>query len=271
MRVIVAHKAEDIPLKPVDGKPTLVYWNTLGLVQAPRLALVAAGSDFVDVRIEAGAHGADNPDYGKNWLAAKRELDGETETGADGVLTFPNLPYFLDEHVSITQSNAITQYIARQYGGKHDNKDAPLVHVTDAVLQTYQDMIMDTLSDMEGHLARMSYSPDQGPHAVKDWYLSGSVRTALKKFESLQDTFWTKACNEQQVTIAHLKLYVYLHKLTVIQKEFGTDETSAAYFSDWCQAFRTRVEGLPKIKEHMESGDYMKTPLNNGSAKWRGM
>jgi glutathione S-transferase len=267
MRVIVAHKAEDIPKKPIDGKPTLVYWNILGLVQAPRLALVAAGlegDDFVDVRIEAGA--GDSPDYGKNWLGAKKELD------ANGVLTFPNLPYFLDEHVSITQSNAITQYIARQYGGK--NKDAPLVNVTDTVLQTYQDMIMDTLSDMEGHLARLSYSPDSSPDDIKDWYLNGTaVQHHLKKFESLQDTFWNKAVAnpDQQVTIAHLKLYVYLHKLMVIQKEFGTDETAAAYFSDWCQAFMKRIEGLPKIKEHMASDEYMKTPLNNGTAKWRGM
>jgi Glutathione S-transferase, C-terminal domain/Glutathione S-transferase, N-terminal domain len=262
MRVIVAHKPQDIPKKPVDGKPTLIYWNILGLSQTQRLALVAAGvDDFVDVRIEAGPGGS--PDYGKNWLAAKKELD---ETG---VLTFPNLPYYLDEHVSITQSDTITQYIARQYGN-HD-KDAPLVHVTDTILQTYQDMIMDTLSDSESHIARMSYTPDQGPDAVKGWYLSGSVLPVLKKFESLNDTFWTKAANDKQVTIAHLKMYVYLHKLTVIQKEFGNDETAAAYFNDWCKAFMKRIEGLPKIKEYMESDNYMKTPLNNGSAKWRGM
>jgi glutathione S-transferase len=260
MRVIVAHKPEDIPKKPVDGKPTLIYWNILGLSQTQRLALVAAGVDFVDVRVEAGP--GDSPDYGKNWLAAKKELDDS------GVVTFPNLPYYLDEHVSLTQSNTITHYIARQYGD-HD-KDAPLVHVTDTILQTYQDMIVDTLSDSEAQLARMAYTPDQGPKAVMEWYLSGSVAPVLKKLESLNDTFWTKAVNDNQVTIAHLKLYVYLHKLTVIQKEFGNDET-AACLNEWCKAFMTRIEGLPKIKEYMESDQYMKTPLNNGSAKWRGM
>ena len=80
-KLIVSAK-EDIPTKPVDGKPTYVYWNILGLAQSARLALIAANVDFVDVRIDA--------DVTKDgWIAAKHTEEMQK------TLIFPNLPYFL--------------------------------------------------------------------------------------------------------------------------------------------------------------------------------
>lgn len=80
--ISVVTEKEDIPLNPIDGKPTYVYWKILGLAQSARLALVAASVDFVDVQIDA--------DKSKDgWIAAKGTPEMEK------TLTFPNLPYFL--------------------------------------------------------------------------------------------------------------------------------------------------------------------------------
>ena len=80
--VSVVSKKEDMPLQPIDGKPTYVYWKILGLAQSTRLALVAAQVDFVDVQIDA-------EESKEGWIAAKQTAEMQK------LLTFPNLPYFL--------------------------------------------------------------------------------------------------------------------------------------------------------------------------------
>ncbi|XP_071523420.1 glutathione S-transferase Mu 4-like [Panulirus ornatus] len=83
--------------------PVLGYWNIRGLAQPIRLLLEYVGTEFEDKYYECGPA----PDYNKScWFDTKFSF------GFD----FPNLPYYIDGDVKVTQSNAILRYIARKHG-----------------------------------------------------------------------------------------------------------------------------------------------------------
>ena len=65
-------------------------------------------------------------------------------------LDFPNLPYYVDGDLKLTQSMAILRHLGREHGlyGK-DNKETSQI-----------DMIMDFAGDMRLGLARLAYNPD---------------------------------------------------------------------------------------------------------------
>ncbi|KAL1467008.1 hypothetical protein MTO96_005874 [Rhipicephalus appendiculatus] len=83
--------------------PTYGYWDLRGLGQPIRNLLIYKGVQFEDKRYKFGAA----PDYDREeWLKEKFTLG----------LRFPNLPYYIDGDVKMTQSMAIIRYLAR----KHD-------------------------------------------------------------------------------------------------------------------------------------------------------
>ena len=65
-------------------------------------------------------------------------------------LDFPNLPYYIDDDVKLTQSNAILRYLGRKNGlyGSND-VDASTI-----------DMLIDEAHDFKMALARIAYNPD---------------------------------------------------------------------------------------------------------------
>ncbi|KAK2722663.1 hypothetical protein QYM36_002997 [Artemia franciscana] len=70
--------------------------------QPIRLLLAYTGTDFEDKYYVCG----EGPSYDKScWFDTKHSLG----------LDFPNLPYYIDGDVKITQSNAILRFIARKY------------------------------------------------------------------------------------------------------------------------------------------------------------
>jgi glutathione S-transferase len=243
VKVVNVLKAEDVPLKVIDGKPTLVYWNLLGLVQPLRLALVYKGVDFVDVRIHAGA--PTSPDCGAAWKGAKKSLYG--------VMPFPNLPYFMDDSVNIAQSMTILQHIARKYG---------LVGVEGQ--EHMADYICDHLADLESQISKNSYGVSAA--AVFDWYKT-SVPGALRSISPLLKD--NKFVTGDVPSIADFKLYAFLYKLTVIQADLGEPETAGIVTED-LKAFMGRIEELPNVKEYLASPEYQKRPINNTMAHWIG-
>ena len=70
------------------------------------------------------------------WAAAKENNAWE--------LSFPNLPYYVDGNVKLTQSNAILRHLGRQHGlyGFNENHAAEI------------DMLLDTSTDIRLGLAR---------------------------------------------------------------------------------------------------------------------
>ncbi|XP_064633670.1 glutathione S-transferase-like [Lineus longissimus] len=83
--------------------PVLGYWDSRGLGGPIRLLLAYCKEDFEDKHFVCG----DGPEFSMEcWHSVKDTLG----------LPFPNLPYYIDGDVKITQSNAICRHIAR----KHD-------------------------------------------------------------------------------------------------------------------------------------------------------
>jgi glutathione S-transferase len=244
VKVVEVLKVEDVPDKLIDGKPTLVYWDLVGLVQPLRLALVYKGVDFVDVRIQAGA--PSSPDCGAAWGGAKKKLYG--------IMPFPNLPYFMDDcGVNIAQTNTILHHIARKY---------ELMGVEGQEHMT--DYYCDHLTDLECQIIKFSYGA--GAPAVFDWYKT-SGPGALKSFSSiLKDK---RFLTGDVPTVADFKLYVFLYKLTVIQVDLGNPETAGILTED-LKAYMGRIEELPNVKEYIASAEYQKRPINNTMAGWIG-
>ena len=259
MKLIHVSKAEDIPRLPIDGKPTLVYWNILGLVQAIRIALAYLEVDFVDVRIDPGDPNNRNS-YKGEWFSIKQDLEK--------LMPFPNLPYFLDPEntsgegagsfLSLSQSNSILRHIGRKYNWMGTNeKDNSLI-----------DMSLDQVLDEETQMTDMAYP--LGAQAMKDWYRSQGYDILRRWTQVLEghhhpDPFITGST----FSIADCKLYVLLYKFTIIQEQLG-DETTRAYMSPALHNYMKRIESLPSLQKYFESKYYQKRPLNNPAAKWVG-
>merc|ERR1711915_921527 len=109
------------------------YWNVQGLGQPCRLAL-----HFMGVEVEDKVWGVPEGDgtileikQRSDWFPAK-------ETNEWG-LDFPNLPYYCDREVKLTQSDAILRHLGRKKG-LYGCSDADTVMI---------DMLIDTAKDMK--------------------------------------------------------------------------------------------------------------------------
>ena len=101
-----------------------------------KMALAYAGEDYEDIVYNFGAtEGADD-----HWGSQKFNLK----------LAFPNLPWYSDDNVRLTQSNAIVRHIGRKYNlyGK-DKSEASKI-----------DMLIDTASDIQNAIVKIIFSPE---------------------------------------------------------------------------------------------------------------
>ncbi|GKY96760.1 hypothetical protein MPSEU_000635400 [Mayamaea pseudoterrestris] len=240
MTVIVVSDPKDVPTAPVNGKPTFVYWNIVGLANPCRFVLALAGVDCIDVRIDPGDKN-DESSYKQTWLVAK-------QGSLSKVMAMPNLPYYMEDGVEpYSQSDTILRYLGRKYNlmgapGKE--------HITD--------MCIDELKDYESQYAGLVYG--HGPGALKVW-LDETIPSVLEKWSRLlgNNMFLTG----DEVSVADIKLYWFLRRLDILrEKSFATVDTTKAW-----AAYMTKVESLPKLKEYLASSDFMPEPLNNPHAK----
>lgn len=86
-------------------KPILGYWNIRGLASPIRLLLSQANVEFDERHYDCGPP----PDYDHTAYL-------QDKTGAlKAQLQFPNLPYYLDNQVKLTQSQVILRHLARKH------------------------------------------------------------------------------------------------------------------------------------------------------------
>lgn len=90
------------------SKPFLAYWDFRGIGQPIRNLLAFQGIDFDEKRYK-NEEGKDS-----QWFKEKFTIG----------LDFPNLPYFIDGDVKLTQTIAILRYLARKYklDGENENE-----------------------------------------------------------------------------------------------------------------------------------------------------
>jgi glutathione S-transferase len=120
------------------SKPIIGYWRIRGLAEPIRHILAYAKVDFDDVTYEQG----DGPEFSReSWLGVKHTVG----------LPFPNLPYFIDGDVKITESSAIIRHVVRKY--------APALLGTDEVEAANADMLFGIVGDIKSLLG-FAYRPD---------------------------------------------------------------------------------------------------------------
>jgi len=213
------------------AKPELGYWDIRGLAQPIRFLLEYVGTDFTDTQFSLKG---EKPNFVRSeWL------DVKFTKGLD----FPNLPYYIEGSVKLTQTHAIMRYIAR----KHD-----LLGKTEEE-QYRVDLVTEQCMDFRNAWVTLCYRTfDQG----KDEYLA-SLPAKLKAFEEFlgNHPFFAGA----NITFVDFHMYELL-----IQHNKFAPEVIQKYPK--LIAFTKRFEELPKIKDYMESPRFTNLPFNNKSA-----
>lgn len=213
--------------------PTLAYWDIRGLAQPIRLLLHYVGQDFENKMYSTGGP----PDFSReSWLKDKFNLN----------LDFPNLPFYMDGDIKITQTNAILRHIARKHNmcGTTDEERAVV------------DMMADQVMDLRNGFVRLCYNPK-----FTD-YLPGYLEqlpTTLQPFE----TFLA----DKQFIIGDKLTFPDFHLYEML---FAHRELKSDCLNNFPKltSYMTRFENVPAIKAYMESPEYMTAPLNNKMAKF---
>ena len=254
--VVVATDAGAIPATCVDGLPTLVYWNICGLGQAARYALEAAGVDYADVRIDAGA--ADAAEYKKLWLDdAKPRVDRDCKA-----LDFPNLPYYLEEPLGVTrsngmgvtvdglgalsQSNTILKHLGRAHGLLGDSPERV-------------DLFLDEATDLDNAITGKCY---RDAASLKP-YFESELPAKLARWEKClgDKTFLAGA----SLTVADCKAYEVFRKIHRLDAHLGTSALPGAL-----AAYCGRFEAHPAIAVYLAGPNYLERPFNNPHAQFSG-
>ncbi|KAA0198311.1 Tyr p 8 allergen [Fasciolopsis buskii] len=191
--------------------------------------------EYYGVEYEEHLYGKDDQE---KWLGEKFNLG----------LDLPNLPYYIDGNVKLTQSVAIMRYISEKHGtlGSTPEERAKL------------SMIEGAAMDLRMAFGRTCYSPNF--EELKVEYLKELPKT-LK--------MWSHFLGDHQ----------YLTGSKVSHVDFMLYDTldSIGYLAPHCldefanlKQFKSRIEALPQIKNYMESKRFIKWPLNGWMAKFGG-
>ena len=215
------------------SNPMLCYWDIRGLGQPIRLLLNYTGTEFEDRMLSCGPA----PGFDRScWL------DNKFSFGLD----FPNLPYYIDGEVKITQSNAILRHIARK---------------NDLVGQTETEKAMVDMMAAQSMVFRNGWVGlcyDQNYGDMKEDYLKALPNTLKQFSDFLGAKSWFAG---ESLTFVDFVMYelVDQHKLLEPNclKEFEN-----------MQKFMEGFEALPKIAEYMKSEKFMKAPINQKTAKF---
>ena len=217
----------------MSSKPVLGYWDIRGLAQPIKLLLAYTGTEYQDKKFPCGP----GPEFDRSqWF------DNKFSFGLD----FPNLPYYIDGDVKLSQSNAILRYIARKHDmlGKTDKEKAMV------------DMMAEESMDFRNGWVRLCYNPDF--ENLKDGYLT-NLDTKLQQFSKfLAKKTWFAG---DSLTFVDFVMYELID-----QHKFLAPNCLKKYEN--LEAFQSKFEELPKIAEYMKSSAFMKTPLNNKMAKF---
>ncbi|GIY57986.1 glutathione S-transferase class-mu 26 kDa isozyme 51 [Caerostris darwini] len=212
-------------------KPIFGYWNVRGLAEPIRYLLHFKNVDFEDKRYSFH----DRP----TWENDKYNLD----------LDFPNLPYYIDDEVRLTQSATILRYLAEKYdfGGKTKQERLRVSLAEQQII------------DFRDSLINLFYSPD---------------------FEKLKPEVVSKIPNHLKLVEKFLGDRKFLAGDTLTYVDFMACDTL-----DFCtylvpksladypalKAFQKRVKSLPELQSYLNSSTFVRWPIFSIRASFGGL
>jgi glutathione S-transferase len=217
-------------------KPILGYWAIRGLAQPIRLLLEYAGIEYTDKRYVCGD--ASTKFNREQWTSEKHKLG----------LDFPNLPYWIDSDVKLTQSAAILHHVARK---------AKLTATEDkqkAILEMIEGAVVDIRSDF----VDACYDSEHWEQKFKDH--AAGLQERLKVLDSwLNKKAWVGG---DKLSYVDFLLYELLDQHSIA---FPRCLEPLQNLSAFVKSF----EALPAIAKYLKSSSYMNRPLNNPQASFK--
>jgi len=213
--------------------PKLGYWDIRGNTEAIRLVLHHAGVEFNDKRYQYGP----GPDHSRQaWLDDKNKLG----------LAFPNLPYYIEGDLKLTQSAAILRHVARKNNlvGKSLEDQAIL------------DMLEQQVIDFRVGLTSICYNPDF--ENLREPYLA-TLSDKIKQFANF--------LGENQYVAGDYLTYVDFLLYDALQIHTLFEPTALNGFAN-LKHFIERIEALPNVAKYHKSAEYHPLPYNGITAKW---
>jgi len=232
--IFVFGRSTDLSKKPVRrmATPELGYWNIRGLANPIRYLLEHVGQKYEF----------------KDWFQAP----APGWRGGDKYkmnLEFPNLPYYIDGNVRLTQSNAILRYLAR----KHD-----MTAKTEEELQQ-QDVIDGVLGDIRGATSNLVYRSEN--------FEEDKIKFRSDTLEPLVKELNGKLAGKDYLVGNRLTYndFILFEVLDVQQMMFAN---LLDQFPN-LKSFHSRIKNLKGVKEFLQS-DRNPTQINGSTAKWGG-
>jgi len=139
--------------------PILAYWDIRGMTSPIRMLLAHADVRYEDKRYPITEAGMDE------WFK-------QDKPALKGTLDFPNLPYYIDGMVQISQSKAILQYLGKKHG-LYGTNDQELTRMW---------LITEEVGDMKQTIVKIAHPPASASNRTE-------VHEAMKKeyLEKLED------------------------------------------------------------------------------------
>ena len=179
------------------------------------------------------------------WSTKEGDFSQWTDKKFTLGLPFPNLPYYIDGDLKLTQSEAILRHLGRKYKlyGAND-QDYSVV-----------DMLIDTSHDLKIALAMIAYNPDF------DKLKANHIKDVEPKFKQVSEFLGSKKfLVGDNLTIADFTMR------DAIQWHLALDKN---LISSNLQAYVSRLESEPKLKSFLNSSKAYKT-FFNPIAIWMG-
>jgi len=210
------------------SKPVYGYWNIRGFGHAIRLLLA-----YLEVDYEEKFY-IDEPEKRQVWFDEKFKLG----------LDFPNLPYWIDDKVKITESTAIITYLCRKYSPKMIPGASDLWKA---------EMLDPVITDIWRFLVNVAYRPSE---AVEQAYNTDR----LQKFEYLQNFKGSK-----KFFLGDEPCYVDFRAYEMLAHYVIYNATSLDKY-DNLKSFMKNFEELPAIKKYMANPNYIAKPCFSSGA-----
>ena len=218
------------------SKVILAYWDTRGLAQQIRLLLEYTNTPYEDVHYPQG----EAPGYDKSkWLSEKFKLG----------LDFPNLPYYIDGDFKLTESSAITRYIA-------DKND---MVGKSAEERGFVSMIENLLYDWHTVYFDVTYN-HKYPELLEK-YLSSIEGKYIETF--------LKLLSKHKWLVGNELTYIDFIFYEIIDTHFILLPVMKEKYPLLAE-YAMRFEELPAIKAYMTSSRFLRYPLNSRYAGWGG-